>query len=143
MPYVDGELGKEIEDLMDESDVKYSEGKYEECMIILKEAYNKIPYDKYQYSESYLVVCDILDLAIKIKDYETVEKWVEHIFYASPYRVDSGEREMYAGKVAYELGYKDKAKEYFTIANKKSDGRCFERGDKEYLDFYINELNRK
>lgn len=141
MPYVGGELGKEIEDLMDKSNTKYNEGKYEECMILLKEAYDKIPGDKYKYDESYLIVWDILDLAIKIKDYETMEKWVNHIFYADPERIDSGEREMYAGRVAYELGDKSKAKEYFTIANTKSDGRCFKRDDKKYLEFYIDELN--
>ncbi|MFS0881490.1 hypothetical protein AB3M95_15945 [Metabacillus niabensis] len=35
------------------------------------------------------------------------------------------ERELWAGKVAYELGDLSKARDYLDTANKKSRGRCF------------------
>lgn len=40
-------------------------------------------------------------------------------------RIDSDDKEFIAGKVAFELGDLETAKEFFNIANKKSEGRCF------------------
>ena len=46
-------------------------------------------------------------------------------------------------RVVFESGRMDKAKEYFTIANKKSCGRCFEEDDIKYKEFFINEVIKK
>ena len=48
----------------------------------------------------------------------------------------NGERELWAGKIAYELKQYDKAYDYLKTAYIKSDkGRCFTSKDKKYLDF--------
>jgi hypothetical protein len=45
-------------------------------------------------------------------------------FWPHPEIGDTGERELWAGNVAYEIGDLPKAREYFDVANKKSRGRC-------------------
>ncbi|MGG3927062.1 hypothetical protein ABET51_13795 [Metabacillus fastidiosus] len=64
-----------------------------------------------------------------------MKKWVDKIFAADPERGDTGERDLWAGKVAYELGDLSKAREYLDIANMKSRGRCFGVKDGKYLKF--------
>ncbi|MFJ8531709.1 hypothetical protein [Bacillus sp. NPDC094106] len=65
-----------------------------------------------------------------------MKKWVYKIFVADPGRGDTGERELWAGKMAYELGDFSTAREYLNIANKKSRGRCFSIEDGKYLKFF-------
>ena len=50
------------------------------------------------------------------------------------------EREMWAGRVAYELGNMTEALEYFKIANIKSKGRCFWERDNKYKDFFMKNI---
>lgn len=138
MGYVKGQLGKDIEVLMDDSNHSYDEGQYEKSINLLIESWNKLPDDKYGYDESYLIVWSILKIAIQIKDTEIMKQWVDKILYADPERADSGDREMWAGRVAYEIGESDKAKEYFKTAHKKSLGRCFDDDDEKYKQFFIN-----
>ncbi len=135
MAYVDGDLGKEIQDLMDKSNEKYDMEKYEEAIELLIEAWEKLPGEKNPYDESYLIVWGILDIAIHIKNVCIMNQWVDKIFSADPERGDTGEREMWAGRVAYESDDLDKALNYFKIANKKSRGRCFGNKDAAYKKF--------
>jgi len=65
MAYVEGELGKKIEELMDGSFCQYKNGDYEKVINLLIEAWDKLPDDKNEYDESYLIVWRILDIAIK------------------------------------------------------------------------------
>ena len=138
MAYVEGELGKQIEKLMNESNEDWDNKEYNKSIEKLVQAWDLLPDDKYSYDESYLIVWGILDISIMIKDIDTMNKWVDKIFYADPERVDSGEREMWAGKVAFETGEMEKAKEYFLIAQKKSGGRCFRGQDRKYYNL-VNE----
>ena len=137
MAYVEGKLGKRIQELMDQSNEKYDEGRYKESINLLVEAWDSLPNGKNEYDESFLIIWGILDIAILIKDVEIMNQWVDKIFNAHPERGDSGEREMWAGRIAFECGDKEKAKVYFEIANKKSTGRCFGDGDDEYKKFFI------
>ena len=137
MAYVEGELGKKIEELMDESFCQYKNGDYEKAINLLIEAYDELPDGKNEYDESYLIVWRILDIAIKAHMIDIMNQWVDKIFYADLERIDSGEREMWAGRVAYESGDMKKAKEYIKIANKKSHGRCFSEKDKKYRELLI------
>jgi hypothetical protein len=105
----------------------------------LEQAWDELPNNKVEYDESFLIVWGILDIAIILKDIKRMKKWVDKIFIADPERGDTGERELWAGKVAYEIGEFSKAKEYFDIAFKKSRGRCFGPKDSEYLKFYKSE----
>jgi len=137
MAYVKGELGKKIEGLMDESFCQYKNSDYEKAINLLIEAWGELPDGKNEYDESYLIVWRILDIAIKAHKIDIMNQWVDKIFYADLERIDSGEREMWAGRVAYESGDMKKAKEYIKIANKKSHGRCFSEKDKKYRELLI------
>jgi hypothetical protein len=107
------------------------------CLTYLKRAWEELPDDKNKYDESYLIVVGILTTSLLIDDHDGLREWVDLIFSADPERIDSGEREMWAGRVAYELGELDKAKKHFKIADKKSRGRCFNlKNDGKYLRFY-------
>lgn len=140
MACVEGDLGKKINELMEKSNEKYDEGNYKQSIELLKTAWDFIPEDKNKYDESSLIVWGILDIAILVNDIETMNSWVEKIFKADPERGDFGEREMWAGKVAFESGNKEKAMHYFDVANKKSRGRCFSsEGDFKYKEFFIKE----
>lgn len=48
-------------------------------------------------------------------------------------RKDIGKKEFISGKVAFELGDLELAKEFFSIPNKNSEDRCFEDEDTKYL----------
>lgn len=139
MAYVQGELGDKINKLMKESDDVYRNGDYELSIKLLEDAWDLLPDGKNEYDESFLIVWNILDTAIYIKDEKVMKKWVDKIFTADPERRDAGEREMWAGRVEYECNNLDKAMNYFEIANKKSGGRCFLQKDKKYKEFYISE----
>ena len=67
-----------------------------------------------------------------------MKKWIDNIFVADPAKGDTGERELWAGKVAFELGDLALAKKYLETANKKSRVRCFGGDDGKYLEFLKN-----
>ena len=125
-----------VNHLMDESNKKYDMGLYEHAIQCLIEAWDLLPGDKYPYDESYYIIRGILDVSIQIHDEEKMRTWVEHILYADPERIDSGEREMWVGKVACELKEYEKAYDYMSIAHKKSLGRCFYGKNRKYIDFW-------
>lgn len=136
MAYVQGEKGANIQKLMDKSNEEFDKGNYEKSVSLLEQAWAELPDDKIIYDESFLIVWGILDISIVINDKNRMKKWVDKIFVADPERGDTGERELWAGKIAYETGDLCKAKEYFDIANKKSRGRCFGTKDEKYIKFY-------
>ena len=126
--------------LMDESSSLYDSKEYEESIMKLIEAWDLLPEDKYRFKESYHVIQRILSTAIVIKDYETMMKYLPHIFYASPNRPDYGGREFWAGKVYFEMGDKEESYRYFKIAFSKSKGKCFDFEDEKYKLFFKEAL---
>jgi hypothetical protein len=121
---------------MDKSNNEFDIKNFEGSVSLLERAWEELPNDKVTYDESFLIVWGILDISIVLKDTERMKKWVDKIFITDPGRGDTGERELWAGKVAYEIGDLSKAREYFDVANKKSRGRCFGTKDGKYLKFY-------
>lgn len=137
MATVSGELGKTIENLMDQANDEWYKGNYEKCISLYEEAWKEVPEDKNLYKESFMIMIGVLSTSILIKDYNRLRLWNDKIFTVNLERGDYGEREMWAGRVAYELGELPKAKEYFRVADKKSKGRCFSlKNDGKYLKFY-------
>jgi tetratricopeptide (TPR) repeat protein len=136
MAYVEGEKGLFIQELMDKSNDEFDKGNFERSVCLLEQAWEELPNVKVTYDESFLIVWGILGISIMLKDSERMKEWVDKIFVADPERGDNGERDLWAGKVAYELGDLSKAREYFEVANKKSRGRCFGTKDGKYLKFY-------
>ncbi|GGA28752.1 hypothetical protein [Psychrobacillus lasiicapitis] len=135
MSYVTGEKGAHIKELLDKSNEEFDKGNIEESVVLLEQAWKELPDNKVIFDESFLIIWGILDISIILNDTERMKKWVDNIFVADPARGDTGERELWAGKVAYELCDLGKAKEYLDTANKKSRGRCFSEDDEKYLKF--------
>lgn len=136
MACVKGKLGKKIEELMDESDRCYNAGDFDRAIALYAEAWDELPDGKYEYDESFLIVWGILDIAIEINNTEVMKQWVDKIFKADLERIDTGERELWAGKVAYECGEDEKALAYFETAQKKAGGYCFAERDRKYQEFF-------
>lgn len=133
--YVAGVKGAYIQTLMDKSNEEFNKGDWEGAIFLLEQAWGELPGEKVTYDESFLIIWGILRMSILLNDVKRMKKWVDKIFVADPERGDTGERELWAGKVAYEVGDLSKAKEYLNIAHKKSKGRCFSPKDSKYLDF--------
>jgi len=128
-------LKKEIETLVNRSNEEFSKNRYAESIKLLEIVWDKIPNPKGLYNESYHIVKDIIETFFVIKNFNKAEEWVEKLFLTGFMRIDAGEKEFFAGKIAYELENFDIAREFFIIANKKSEGRCFEGEDEKYLKF--------
>ena len=133
---LENELNKCIKSLRDRSNEEYNKGRYIESVMYLEEAWNKLPEPKGQYSESYHIASGISEICIILNNLEQAKKWSDELFKCGLHRIDSGEREFLEGKIALELGEFEMAKKYFTIANEKSEGRCFEDEDKKYIKFF-------
>lgn len=120
------------------------ERNFAEELSLLLECWALIPNDKYTYDESYLVAWRVVQLAIETKNISLMNEWKDHIALADPERADSGEREMWLGKIAYINNNLQEAKNYFQIADKKSHGRCFGAADIKYKEFMLdNEAIKK
>ena len=126
-----------VNQLMGVSSMLYDSGDYAESISKLVEAWNILPEDKYQYKESYHIIQRILSTAIMSKDYETMMQYLPHIFKASPGRPDYGGREFWAGRVYYEMGDMEKSYQFFQVAYKKSNRKCFDFEDEKYLKFFL------
>lgn len=137
MAKLEAALSEKENQLFDDINNAYNSSAYNEALSLLFEAWELLPEPKYKWDESYTIVEGVLDVAILLNDSSTLMSWVDKIFLADPERVDSGEREMWAGRVFYELGKKEEAYQYFEKADKKSRGRCFWPSDKEYRNFYL------
>jgi hypothetical protein len=133
---LDTELNKYIETLMDRSNEEYDKGEYAESIRLLEDAWDKLPEPKGEYSESFHIARYISETYMLINNLKQTKKWSNELFKCGLHRIDSGERELLAGKVAFELGEFEISKKYFTIANDKSEGRCFEDEDIKYVKFF-------
>jgi hypothetical protein len=129
----DEKTGARIRQLMDDCNTLYEQGKLSEAREPLFEAWDILPGEKYIFDESYWIVAFILDLSIEIHDMDVANQWADKILKCDLERQDDGDREMWMGKVLYESGKIDEAKNYFEIAFNKSEGRCFVDDDAKYL----------
>lgn len=133
---MDINISKKIEDLRIKSVNEFRDENYMISYQLLNEAWELLPENKIEEKESFIIVSYILEIGIRLQNREILEKWCDEIKIASPTRPDCGEREMWVGKVQFELGKYDLAKENFLVANKKSGGRCFKSKDLVYKQFF-------
>ena len=140
MPTVGGELGKHLEEIWVKALGMNSSEMAEERIRMMEEAWELLPDGKYEYDESFHFVSFILESALMIHDKERLLKWRDRVLLAAPQRADSGEKEMWVGRVNYALGDMEAALAYMDIAKKKSGGRCFHPDDKIYKEFYKNAI---
>lgn len=136
MAILQSPLKEKFESLVNQSNDEFDRGNHNESITLLEEAWSVLPTPKGIYNESYDLVNDIIDTCFIVKDFKTAKKWSDKMFLTGFMRIDTGEKEFISGKVAYELGDLEIAKEFFNFANKKSEGRCFEDEDVKYLKFF-------
>lgn len=117
---------REIEDLMFDMRCKWTsmfeEGKSDEAWKLCMDAWDLLPEPKYKQPESWFVVTNIVKYGIETKHFEYAEKFLGLLFICDLERVDFGEREFWAGRLAYAKGDMDIAKELFTYSLEKSEG---------------------
>ena len=115
------------------SDECFENKDYETSIDLLVQAWGEIPQPKGLYPDTYNIVRDIIDTFIVIKNYKSAKQWLNHLYTSDFERIDDGEREFLSRTIYYELGELNVAKEFFDIANKKSEGRSFEGQDVKYI----------
>ncbi|MCB2355764.1 hypothetical protein [Clostridium estertheticum] len=125
----DKEIEKKILDIRRECSSLHLKGDKEGALKKIKDGWDILPYPKTSQDMSYLVLERFFNLCIEYKEFELANKWISLIFVSALIRVDDGDREFIAGKLAYEQGDLDVAKELFIIANIKSEGHLFKGKD--------------
>lgn len=117
---------KEIEDLIfdleNEWMEKFEEGAYDEAWKLCMEAWDVLPEPKYKQPMSWFVVTGIIKYSIETKHFEYADKFLGLLFICDLDRSDSEDREFWAGRLAYEKGDMDIAKELFTRSLEKGNG---------------------
>lgn len=134
---LEGDIKKAVWDLLLKTNETCKNQDYEGTLQLFLKVWELLPGEKYGYAESWLALNGILNFAIKTGDFDKLKIWIDKIDYVVPGGYDAGERECMKGKVAYELGDYDAAREYLSYANKKSRGRCFGDKDKKYIEFLV------
>lgn len=105
---------------------------------VFEKFWNELAKNKIDEDVSYFTVRSLINLYIEKSDKEKLIYWVDYIFLCNLKRIDYGEREFLAGKVALELGEKRKAFCYFDLSFKKSKGSYFENSSDKYVKFYFD-----
>ncbi|PRT02495.1 hypothetical protein C6356_26590 [Bacillus wiedmannii] len=126
MAILQSPIKEEFESLLEKSNEQFHNGNYNDSIVLLEEAWNIMPNPKGIYcEESYHLVKDIISTCFMVNDLKKAKEWADKIFLTGFARIDSGDKEFIAGKVSFELGDLETTKEFFSIANTKSEGRCF------------------
>lgn len=133
---LDNPINSQVENLRQEFIQHEMKDEYDKAKEVLLEAWNLLPEPKLEYDESFHISSYLIDTYINLNDFKEAKKWVKLNSKSNLDRHDAGEREYLAGKVEYELGNHEKAKEYFKVVDEKSKGRIFQQGDVKYYKFY-------
>lgn len=99
----------------------------------LQELWDRIPDPKTETTNAYLVLEYGVAFSIKCGDLDKAKWWASFATEFASKRKDLGEAEFLIGKVAFARGELDSAKEWFGIANQKSEGKIFAGEDKMYM----------
>jgi tetratricopeptide (TPR) repeat protein len=136
LPELNSPLSEQVEVLRAQSSVLNREDKQNERIPILLEAWELLPEPKGHWKESYHLANYLIDAHIKIRQLKEAQHWAKILFTCNLERPDHGQRELFAGKVEFELGNFEEAKRFFTIADFESKGRNFRNVELKYLKFY-------
>jgi hypothetical protein len=91
-----------------------------------------IPEPKTEIANSYLVIEYAVTFALKLGDIDEATKWASLAPQFMEKRQDRGEVEFLVGKVAFERGEMELAKQNLILADKKSKGRILQGQDPKY-----------
>ena len=112
--------------------VCFQAGDYSAGLQRLHSIWDKIPEPKVETPNAYMVIEYGAALSLRTKDFDEARIWASRAPLFIEKRNDSGEVEYLIGKVAFECGETETAKQNFVIANKKSKGRIFQGEDAKY-----------
>lgn len=116
-----------------------AEDKFEEANQITQNYYSSLEDPKYESKFGFMLISNLIKTNFKYKKYKEALEWCDELLKFNLSRMDrydDGEREFYTGATYYELGDFEKAKEFLTLANKKSKGRSLNLfNDMKYRDF--------
>jgi hypothetical protein len=98
----------------------------------LWQLWDNIPEPKTDTPNAYLVVEYGVAFSLRRGDLDEAQKWADLAPDFAEKRQDMGEVELLVGKVAFERGDFELAREKLLIADAKSEGRAFESEDKKY-----------
>jgi tetratricopeptide (TPR) repeat protein len=129
-------IKEEIENSINNAFEVYAVETPDECLAILINAWNIIPDAKEEWDEAYLLSKYITSVYFNINDLDNALQWLKNYKTCDEKQRNYGESEFMAGKIYYELDEKNKAKEYFKIADKKSRSRCWEGEDVKYFQLF-------
>ncbi len=139
--------GRQMEDIFWEAKIEYDDLfkkkqydiAWEECLKV----WEKFPNPKYKEPMSYLWIEDIINHAIETKQFELANKYIGFLFIADLERCDIGDREYLAGKLAFEQGEIELAKQLFRRAyEKEPSGMCFKGKENEKYRNLIKDHNK-
>jgi WD40 repeat protein len=132
---------EDLEKLKNEIGKEFENKNYNKTVELLDKAWGMLPGTKFIYDESFYIAKDMIIACLRLKDYVNGKKWADIIFECDLERIDDGEREMLAGRVAYESGDLKSAEKYFLGAYKKSGKRSFQNEKyKQYFELIKNKI---
>lgn len=114
----------------------FEEGDVEGALKLLCKVWHWFPEPKVQQDLFYLLIEDFIEICTEAKKFDLANKYISLLFVTGLKRVDDGKREFIAGKLAYEQGEMELAKQLFYIADAKSEGALFRgKENKKYKEF--------
>lgn len=110
----------------------FKAGDYNAALEKLHELWTSIPEPKVDTPNAYLVLEYGVACSMKAGDLDQAQKWAVLAPDFAQKRQDRGEVEFLIGKVAFERGELETARENFLISSLKSKGRIFEGENLKY-----------
>ncbi len=130
----------QVDVLSEKSEIHFAAVQYEICIELHEECWELLPIPKEVYDDSYYVAEGLIILNMKVNNLTQAKHWATILLTCDPDRIDSGERDMWLGCIAYEEHKPDEAMKHFKVAFKKSKGRRFLGADNEqYYKFYLSQ----
>jgi len=123
----------ELFDYIDENSLEEGENLLKHLIYVNRE-WDALSEIKMNDVDRTLLAILMIDLFMKVKDFDNMKKWIEVYLYDEQYQEQIS---FYNGKLEFEMGNYDKAYALFDEAFKLTNGRMLE-GKGVYLDFYKN-----
>lgn len=119
-----------------EYDSLFKKQQYEAAWKMCLDMWEKFPDPKYKQPLSYLWIEDVVNHGIETKQFALANKYIGFLFISDLERADAGDREYLAGKLAYEQGEIELAKELFLRSYEKEPSGMYFKGkeNEKYRD---------
>ena len=129
------ELENRIFDILMESEELIKNGDYERGWELIESSISLFPEPKYENDLLYLVVSEMANYALISNNYSIITKYMNILFITGLDRADNGERESLVGKIEYELGHMETAKQLLKVALAKRKAINYFKGkeNEKYL----------